>query len=83
MKSTHQIGIVENLHSEPGYLMEDLGYLFKEEVKIICKPSIQYLIKWMASSRQAEQMIKRGESQKKRRIREYGQENSTETNKGD
>ena len=52
---------VVELYGRRGAIETDYGYLFKESLSSLCKRSTQYLIKWAASFRVAENVMTRGD----------------------
>ena len=56
-KVVKRVGGIYDKRDEIG---QDYGYLFWEGIQSLCKNSTQYLIKWIASFRMAENVIARG-----------------------
>ena len=53
------LGRMVELYERREDIEADYGYLFKEPIDSLCKRSTQYLIKWVASFRAAEQVLAR------------------------
>ena len=59
---------VDELYGKKEEVKQDYGYLFKEGVESLRTRSTQYLIKWVASFRMAENIIARGKLKNKKGV---------------